>query len=262
MSAQILFVQKNKLDISRDEVGLTSSEADDFADFVRNRSNSSAWITSGTLDLNNTNIVVDFVTSVDLDFIALVKHNFKSYKIEYWNGSSYQLLIDVTNNSTKTTSHEFTIITTTKIKLTIRGTFVADDDKILYQLIASEKIGRFNGWPTVKNPIISRERLRSKMLSGKESIKEQLGSFSCTLDLKVYSDSQDLDIIETIFQANEGFLLWLCGGDEAQFSSKRLGYRLEDFYLVKCSSEYKPEWYKGLYTSGQVVNLNLQEVID
>lgn len=265
MSGQILILEKNKLDISDPVVTLTASEAQEFADFVRNRLNSSGWATTGSLDANNTTFEVDFANAVDLDFISLVGHNFKVYQIKYWNGASYvnfSTAINETTNAATTTFHEFTKVTTTKIKLTIYGTFTADEDKFLAQFIATQKIGRLNGWPTIKDPKLSRDRISTKMLSGKVSIKEQIGNFSCKLDIKVYSDNGDLTVFEKMYMSHEGFLVLLSGGVETQFSSVRIGYRNQDFYLMKCSDELTPEWYKGFYTSGQVVNIDLKEVID
>ena len=74
------------------------------------------------------------------------------------------------------------------------------------------------------------------------------------------ADFSDLTIIENLFASNDGFLVWLCGGDEDQFRSERIGYRLEDIYLMKCINEWKPVHYKGLYQAGMKVDLDLREI--
>lgn len=267
MAKQILFLKKNKLDIDDPVVVLTASQGNDFVNFLRNRNNTSAWVTNGSVDADLTTLEVNFMNEVALDHISLVKCNFKSYKIEYWNGASYVTFspaIDETANTNPTPSHNFTKVNSTKIRLTVRGTMTANIDKKLYQLIASEKIGTgyLNGWPIIKNPTISRQRAITPMLSGKRAVKEQIGFFSCDLEVKVYSDNGDLTIFEYIYSSNYGVLVQLCGGDEDQFSSKRYGYRKEDFFLMKPSDEYTVEWYKGFYKSGQVVNIKLVESKD
>lgn len=263
----ILVCKKNKLDISDDVVTLTASQAQDFVDFVRNRLNTSAWVTTGSVDADNTTIEVDFVNQVDIDTIALVKCNFKSYTVKYWNGSIYtdfSTPINPTNNTEPSPIHEFTKVTTTKILLTILGTFVADSEKKLYQFIATDKLrtGRLNGWPEIKNATFNRQRISAKMLSGKIGLKEQIGAFSFEWNLKVYSDSSDLAIFEAMYLSNNGFLVLLSGGDDSQFSSRRMPYRNEDWLLMKCSDEYTTDWYRGLYKSGQVINVKLVEVKD
>lgn len=265
MAEQVRFFRKNKLDITNTVATLTASQGNDYTDFLRNRNNRTAWATTGSADADLTNIVVDFVDTINLDFILLVKHNFKAYTIQYWNGATYvdfSTAISETVNTATTTIHEFTEVYTTKIKLIIQGTMVADDDKYLYQLIASTSIGQLNGWPVIKSPKYTRSRQISKTISGKASMKEQLEAFSCELEIKVTSDSTDLALIESLYASNSAFLVWLCGGDQTQFSSARIGYRLQDIHVMKPADDLEPEWYKGLYQSGMKVGLKLVEVVD
>ncbi len=263
MSQQIRFFYKSRLDISNDVVTLTASQGNDFVNFIRNRSNRTAWATTGSVDADNTYIEVNFVDLVSIDSILLIKHNFKSYTLQYYNGSTYvdfSTAINVSNNSDATTFHQFTQVFTTKIKLIITGTMVADSDKYLFQMLACDSIGQLNGWPIIKSPKVSRNRIISKLISGRVNIKEQIETFSCELQIKVTSDDSDLSIIEALYAMNSGFHVWLSGGDDSQFSSRRIGYRKEDIVLMKCQDELEPEWYKGFYTSGQVVKIKLIEV--
>lgn len=265
MGAGILFFKKNNLDFSNENVVITASQGQDYVDFVRNRSNRSAWLTTGSVDADNTTFEVDFGQEVLIDDILLIKHNFKNYNVKYWNGSSYvnfSPAISETTNTATTTRYAVTQVGTTKILLTILGTMVANEDKRLFQFIATTKIGQLSGYPVIKDPVLGRNRLKSQMLSGKQFIRENIGNFSVKLQLPIYSNDEDLTIFEELFDSNEGFLVWLCGGDASQFRNERQAYRLEDIFLMKCTSEYKPEWYKGLYTTGQVVKIELGEVVD
>ena len=265
MSYQIRFFEKNKADFSDAAVVATASQGVGFETFALNRSNLSAWVTNSSVDADNTTFTIDFGDLHYIDSVLLVKHNFKAYTVKYWDGSAYQdfsTAINVSGNSDETKFHQFTAVNTTKVQLTITGTMTANQDKFLYQFIVTKQIGQFNGWPVIKNPIVSRNRQFSKMLSGKQSVREMIGAFSCTLSVKTLSNSADLDIIESLYLSNEGFLLWLCGGSESQFSSSRIGYRMEDLYLMKCHNEYKPEFYNGLYKAGIVTTVDLVEVVD
>lgn len=266
MANQILFLEKNKADFSIEDLVITASEGDDFADLMVNRNNLTAWVTDGSADANLTNVVFDWVDPKPINTILIIKHNFKSYTVQYWNGTTYvdfSTAIDVTGNTAETKYHTFTEVTTTKVKLVVRGTMVVDDDKFCYQFIASKSIGRLNGFPTIKGTKLSRNRLRSKMLSGKENIREQVGFFSCTIEWKILSDTTDIATVESLFRSNEGFLVWLCGGSETQFRTGAEGYRLEDIYLCKCTNEYQPEIYKGGYWAGlNKLGLALTEVVD
>ena len=266
MAEQIMFLKKSKMDLTQDAVSITATQGNDFVDFLRNRKNTSGWATSGSVDADNTTVTVQFGNTVDIDCIALISHNLKAYTLKYWNGSAYtnfSTTIAETTNTATTKFHQFTSVATTAIQLIITGTMTANDDKFLAQMIATELIGQLNGWPVIKDPIHSRMRKRVKTISGKESIREQIGNFSCDIEVKITSDSTDLGIVEDLFESNEGFYVWLCGGDATQYRVDGLkGYRLEDWFLVKCANEYTPAFYKGLYQAGLPIKMDLQEVID
>jgi len=264
MAQQIIFFEKNKADLSKSNVSITASQGSTYVDYMRNRSNRTAWITTGSVDADNTYIEIDFADAVTLTDIILLKHNFKAYTIQYWTGLAYtdfSTAISETSNSDVNKHHNFDSVITTKIKLTITGTMVADDDKYLYQFIATDRIGQLESWAIVKSKL-SRNRQKSTMLSGKMSIREKIGAFSGTASVKIVSSDADLTIIEKLFESNSGFLYWACGGDETQYRTERKGYRMEDIYLVKCVNEWQADWYKGLYQTGMKVDLKLQEVID
>ena len=98
------------------------------------------------------------------------------------------------------------------------------------------------------------------MISGKTHIIETAGFFKASLSLSTWKPSGDLDILEKIFFRREGVLVWLSGGDEDQYSSKRMGYKKEDIYLVRPTNEYQPEWSSNLYKSGLNIKMDLAEV--
>lgn len=265
MGQQVKFYKKNKLDISNEVAVLTASQGNDYVNYVRNRSNDSAWVTTGSVDADLTNIEVDFVDARDVDTVILVKHNFKAYTIQYWNGSAYvnfSTPISETTNTSDTTTHTFTSVSTTKIKLIVQGTMVVDADKFLFQFIATELIGQMDRYPTIRDPNFDKNLSKTKMLSGKTSVIENVGGFEVNLRLLNTKTPADLTIVETLFFSTEGFLVLLSGGDESQFYTRIRGYRKEDIFLMKCSNQYTPEFVKGLYDFGLDLLLNLIEVVD
>jgi hypothetical protein len=196
---------------------------------VQDRSNSTAWVTTDSVDADNTTLEVDFGDLQLIDKIILVLHNFKAYTVQYWNGSAYvnfSTPINVSGNTESTTSHSFTAVETTKVKLIITGTMTANEDKYLYQFIASQVIGQFEGWPVMQDATISKNKRVSKMLSGKTDIANNLGAYSARVRIKVTSSAADRALVESLFNNSEGFLFWPCGGDEDQFSYANQGYRL------------------------------------
>ena len=74
-------------------------------------------------------------------------------------------------------------------------------------------------------------------------------------------NTSDLNLIETMFDSYNGFLVWICGGDESQFRTQRIGYRKKDIYLMNCKNEYNNEWGNGFYTRGTMIRIDLIEVV-
>lgn len=265
MAQQIIFFEKPASDIGNPGVSATASQGAAYATYALNRSNLSAWITTGSVDADNTTWTLDMTDEKRISEILLIKHNFKSFTVKYWNGSAYQDFSPAINETTNTKAvNRYTVTpqSTSKIQITITGTLTPNSDKYLYQFLATEKLGQFNGWPQIKKPVHSRNRKKNGMLSGRSNIAENVGAFSCELSVKEWKDSTDLTLVERLYNMSEGFLIWPSGGDESQFSSARQGYRLEDIYLVKCADEYEPSFVSGQYQRGLDISISLTEVVD
>jgi hypothetical protein len=270
MSTGIIVFEKNKIDLDNTDGVITITDAtatDDgqsIADYMRNRNNYSGWATTGSNDAANTEVEFDFGSILTITDILIVKHNLKSYEIEYWDGAAYQSFtpaINETTNQEDTTHHTFNSTATQKVRLTVTGTMTADSDKIIAQFIATERIGQFQTIPRIEDPELSKERRSVKLISGKQRIIRTAGAFKVGLSCDNLVNENDLSIIEAMFDAYNGFLIWLCGGDEAQFRTLRQGYRLEDIFLMACANDWKPEFDEGFYGRGINIDIELVEVV-
>lgn len=262
MAKQISFFQKNFADYSFSNVVVTASEGSDYAPNIQKRVNYNGWMTTGSVDANNTTLTINFVDLVTITDLFLVLHNFKSFTIQYWNGTGYSdfsTAINPTNNTDSVTHFTFNAVQTTMILITILGTQVPNSDKSLCQFIATTEIGQLQGWPVIKTPTFNTNKRVNTMLSGKKDIESNLGGITFNLSVSNWNNATDLTTIETLYQSGTGFLVWLCGGDQTQFSSIRKGYRLQDFFLCKCEDDYIPEWVDGLYTTGMVMDIKISE---
>lgn len=270
MSGQVIFFDKNLLDLSIASVQITVTDSvavnDGSAavDFLRNRSNSSAWITTGSNDTANTTLLANWIDYELVDSIMLVKHNFKNFTVEGFSGMAWEPILTETNNTKTTTFIETTLPLISQIRIVVYETMVADDDKEMYQLIATKKlgVGRLEGFPLIKSPRLDTRKKISKMLSGKINIMESLGSFSCKLSVENWKSDVDLSIVESIYLNRSGVLMSLSGFREEQFSSSRYGYRDEDIFFVRPKNDWRPEWYAGVYSLGMKVDMDLEECIE
>lgn len=266
MGSPIRFFFKNKADFSNPMARAEASEAGDFAFRVLNRSNLNSWRTTGSQDTNNTTLEVFFGEPRNIDTLILAKHNFKSFKIEYWDGDQYLDMptpIDISDFADSTSFFQFAKTAMESIKITIRGTQTPDEDKFLHQFIATEELGRFNGYPVISNVRHAQNKQLSTMASGKANMNKNLGAFSCEMSVQLWKDTDDLALVTKLYKSTEGFLVWPCGGDEQQFVAPVEGYRKEDIYLVQCANDHSPNFYKGIYSAGlHNLKIKLVEVVE
>lgn len=271
MPQQITFYKKNHIDLDRpnptititDSIATNTGQAN--VDLMRNRENDSGWLTTNSTDAANTEILIDLGDHQDIDVIMLLKMNFKDFDIDYWDiGSGVWVTYEsVTNNTNENYISENTV-NTNQIRITINSTQTADADKVMRQLIITEKygVGQFEGWPVIRNPRTSRNKRVNKTLSGRSNVVQNRGSFSVSLSVDFLTSDSDLTLIENIFLSVEGVLIHLSGGDESQFKNSRIGYRLEDIYLVKATNELENSYEQGIYSNGIKVRMNLEESLD
>ena len=259
--------KKNVIDLDQSNVTITvvdpvaTDTGEAFADAVRDRRNSSGWSTTDSTDAALTLFQVMFGDEFEIDTIFLVRNNFKDYEIEWFDGSVWNSLVTVTNNTENTTFHEFPKITAEGIRVRINATIILDDDKFLSQLIPTEKLGDFNQFPLVVHEK-SLNRKRLKMISGKSKIIQNSGSVEISVSHNNQIDDNDLNLVEIMFNSFSGFLFWASGGDESQFRTRREGFRREDIFLMAPRNEYSNPWGSdGKYKAGTNYKVELVEVV-
>lgn len=270
LTGQIRFYRKNHIDLDRPnpEITITDSVAintgQNTVNFLRNRSNSSVWATTGSDDTANTEILVNLYDWLEVDTVMLLRHNFKNFLIEYFDLGSLSFLeyANVTNHTKYNYIADKSVLTNT-IRITVYNTQIADADKEMRQLIIAEKFftGTMASWPQIKNPETAVNKKVNRTLGGRVNVVEKRGCFSCDLEVKALSNSNDLQLIEEIFLNREGVLLQLSGAKEDQFKAKLVGYRDEDVYLVRPTNEYQNPWNDGIYNGTQKVKMKLEECV-
>lgn len=262
---QIIFFEKNKADFEQEFITIVTTEGQDIAIQMLDRSNFTPWVTTDSTDASGTNFIVELIDPREMNNILLLKYNWDTFTIQYWDGVSafvdFSTPISEVGNTDASTRFEFDTVITSRLKVVISGTQVADAEKFIFQFIATKILGQFNGWPKFVAPTFDRNLVANEMISGKEHHVENVGGYRTGLAVANWKDAADLALIERIFAQQEGVLFWPCGGIETQFSSIRKGYRLEDIFLMRPRKDLVQEWRKGNYFTGMKKNLQLVEVI-
>ena len=129
------------------------------------------------------------------------------------------------------------------------------------QVIATQELGQLEGYPVVSNNAVNRNITDSQSASGRRFIKKNFGGWSARLSVGIWNISADLTLIQNLYTQSSGFLVWVNAGDSAQFSNPLEGFRFEDIYYVKPTNPFNPQKYKGLYTSGYRINMDVAETL-
>jgi len=265
--SRIKIFEANYVDLLNGNAAITITDAvatstgSDIVDYMRNRDLNSAWITTDSTDAAGTQIDISIGDSQPVSSILLVGHNLKSFTVATFNGSTYDTKHTETAEDEDVTEITFTEVDTTAIRIVISGTQTANDDKFIKRILITKLFGQFSGFPVIKSPTNSTNKKKTKMLSGKISLTEGVGSFQCKLSIDNFNDATDLELVQNIYLNRNGVEVWLCGGDEDQFTFAAKGYRRKDIFRMRPTDEYKPEWQKGIYSLGTKQTLNLVEVV-
>lgn len=249
-------------------IEITDDVADDtgqdIVEYMRNRNLTSAWLTTGSTDAANTEILCNISDSAQIDDFFLVGHNLKDFDVDYWNGVAWVNLAEVLNNTSDFYHLEIPqSLLTDKVRITVYATITADEDKRITRLIITDRVelGEFKSWPVIERSRQKVVRKKNTMLSGRKKFSPSTGGFSVTLKWKMLTYQEDVDIIEYMYLSLKGVMIWLSGGDEDQFRFNQRGYRNQDFYIVQPDSDLINAPKLGIYSNGVPMSMPLEEVV-
>jgi len=270
----VKFFEKNYA-LLRDGANASASSNEDAIKFILDISRYTQYESLGSNDLTTETITVNFKTAKLIDRLFLVDMNFKEFSIKYLNGGGF---IDFTNvvgvNGVETTGinetaftyntafYQFDEVTTSSIQVTCLKTQIADVQKYLTQLIATKELGTFEGFPRVQ-PDSNRNETKAKSLSRRLVVQKTYETNRVKITFKTHPFQNDIDIVETLFDREEPFLVYPCGGRTGSkyFKVEQKNWRLQDIYNVQTLGRLKNGWEKGVYTLGFNKSIMMEEHI-
>jgi len=260
----IKFFNKNKIA----DGSTVASSGTSSSKFILDLDVDTYWTSLGSSDGVSEEITITTSKSQSIDRILLLDHNFKTYNVKYYDGSSYvdfsnvigiggvtSSTINETNFSQDSSYYEFTEVSTTSIRITVSHTQIPNQDKYLNQAIASTEVGTFVGYPNVNSITVDRNNKVKKTIGGRFSVQKGNKTFGFDIRFKNYPASDiynvDIDLALSLFETEEPFIIYACGGRyESQHFTKAIpGFRLKDAFLMQINQAYKLRYLKNIYVN-------------
>ena len=281
------FNQSSSLFSSGASIVVTSGS--DTARFILGTNKYLEWKSVGSDDVTTETITITLPIASTIDRIFLIGMNFKDFDVRYDNGSGFTDFTNVvgldgalgggiieTTYARDTAYYEFdSVAGVTDIQIRANTTQVVDAQKFLRTFYSIVEIGTLEGFPNVKNKF-DRNANVQKSLSGKFAIIKSFDVVdSIDLKFKVNIFQEDQDIVECLYDLDDPFLIWLCGGffgfdddiddcDRAPtaFKIDNKGWRLEDVFQVQMDGTLNTNFFPNLYKAGTSFSLKMKESIN
>lgn len=228
------------------------------------------WESVGSDDTTAETLTIDFTNPVTLDRILLANMNWKDFSVQYDSGSGLTAFTSVvgldgalggglveTAFADTTAYYEFAQVTgVNQLVFTVNKTQTADEEKRLFRLFAMTELGTLVGYPEPDGPNHERNRRVSRTLSGKKKVQSSFSVAEMKLRFRSYPTASafraDVTLMETLFDRDETFLVWPCGGrrGEDYFRHTPKGWGLDDVFEMAWTGGWDPAFRSGSYVNG------------
>ena len=264
----IKFFERNKA-MFVDGASANASSGNDLVKFILAQNVYRSWSSSGSSDSSTETITINLQNTKTINRLVLVDHNFKNYSITYNSGNQFNNVFNVkeetssliaeANYDLDTSYYEFDSVSVNTIEITINTTQVANAEKTLNQILLTTEIGTFQGYPTVNRNQFSRNERTVKTENGLNFItKRERTNSGISLRFDAYPIPEDVDIVHELFDLEESFLVWPCGGGRSPeyFKHEQRGWRLKDIFNMQTKGNLQALFYQNLYKSGLKTSIN------
>ena len=238
------------------------------------------WRSSGSSDSITEEIIITFSGDKTIDRLLIANFNGKLFNAQYdasgvWTSFANVVGLDgsvsgisETTYDKDTAYYEFDSVTTGAIRIQITSTQTADQEKFINQVIATEELGTFVGYPKVSNISLGRNQKSKRTLNGKFSIQKSIETLGYKLAFSDYPSLEaynaDIDLVMTLLDSEDPFIPWLCGGRYGSdyFRYTLRGFKLTDLPQMQVANTYSMSYSKNIYTNQvNISSVDLVEVI-
>jgi len=250
----------------------TASSGTDTVNAILDISKYTQWESVGSNDLTQETITVTLSSSKTFDRILLSDINLKKFEIKYWDGAAYVAFSNVkgldnvaktgiteTLNDKDAVYYEFDAVSTNLIQVTMDTTIIPSEQKRITTFISTKELGTFEGFPRV-NPSSDRNESMKKTLSRKFIVQKTYETNDIGITFKTHPKGADISLIDNLFNREEPFLVYLCGGRTSSFFKyEQKQWGVKDVFNMQIVGKLRNEWEKGVYILGANKTIKLVE---
>lgn len=263
ISGGIKFFERNTALFSSGTTATASSNSATANNILTNRQ-LVYWQSSGSDDTTTETITVTFNKTVTIDRILLNRINFKEFTVKYdvtGTPTDFTTVVGLygalgggiseTAFADETAYYEVDSISTTIIYITATKTQVVDAEKIIYNLFTTAELGTLESYPDITGLQFNRNSKKSKVLSGLENIQKSFDVGSFALNFTSHPSQADMNLVNTLYDEEDSFLVWLCGGRRGTtyFRYELKGYRLRDILNMQVDGSTTPNYPNSIYVN-------------
>lgn len=274
ISGGFKFFTKNYA-LYKDGATITATSNTSGANAVIDVNKYTQWTSVGSTDAITETLLITLKTAQVINRLFLIGMNFKQFSVKYWNGSTYADFTSVIGINAEVKSgiqestyaktsayYEFDSVTTNIIQVSVLKTQVVNVQKFLTTFIVTKEIGTFKGFPRASIDV-DRNEAKAETLSSKFIVQKGAETTTVGLNFKSHPYQNDLDILDYLFNSEEPFLVYPCGGrdGETYFKVNQKGWRIGDVVNMQMVGKMPSDFEKGVYILGFNKTIKMEEHI-
>jgi hypothetical protein len=242
-------LEENEDDLLQEDGDLLQTESGtNFpnADFDRFMLNQDEGYT--LLDQNSGRIIYEQIAAFDADDLD--------------DADTLQLKLTGEDLDVSTSYWAFSSVTAVRVVLQALATQTTNAQKYIKSLVLTDEIGTFEGYPSVQ-ATFTRGARATRMLGNKSRVIKGPIAFGASLGFRDYPGQADADLLETLLEYDEDFLIWLCGGVAGSnyFNYTVRGFNVDDIFLCQLSSGLTMSYTRNIYLNGYNSAIRLVETV-
>lgn len=249
------------------------------ADHAIDRNSFTVWQSVESTDGIREEWFVQTSELITVSRIFLLNINFKTVAVHYFDngvekdfsgavglyGTTPSGIVNEANWGLDSAYYEVTPVVTSLLKIITFSTQIANEPRRMGTFIATNELGTLVGFPDVKKIEKNKNIRVKKTLNGRMFVQKSVETKSYSIQFKNYPSKlkDDLDLAVSLFDSDESFIVWLCGGrfGDPFFGYELVGFRLSDVITMQVTNNFNDTYQKNYYNGGINMKIDLSESV-